>query len=947
MAARDHTELLERHAELHGVAAMIERACGGSGRAAVIEGEAGIGKSALLAEACERGIAAGMTVLSARAGELEREFAWGVVRQLFDQHLASSPGPRRAALFTESASLARPVFGLEAGMPPAAEVSFSTLHGLYWLTVNLAQQAPVLLAIDDLHWADRPSLRYVLHLASRIADLPILLVTAARPVGSEPATHAELLARLSAAPAVASIRPAPLSRAACEELVRDRLSPEADEELCAACHDMSGGNPFLMGALIEALASEGADPTGAGAAQVRRMTPEAVSRSVLVRLAALPTGALAVARAIAVLGARAEFRRARRLADLQPDEAAAIARALARARIVRGDAVVEFVHPLVRAAVYADLSAAERSRWHERAAELLAAESAPLEELTPHLLASLPDGNQRTVERLREGAAQAQARGAPEVAADCLTRALAEPPEGETRALVLFELGRVKAMQDPASAVADLTEAFAGGLGGSRHAAIALALGETLTLCGRLAPAIDAFAGGLRELGDAPSELRAPLEAGLLAAARWEPAAQTQRHRRLADLRRRAGTPEQLDPLLHAQLAIELSAEGADRDAAIHHARETLAAADELTASASAVPEAALVLTFADLVEEAWRAVDARLALARRTGWPLGVATASTCATLTALYRGSISEAIASARGAMTPGAEIRLAPVTVGFLVEALIERGDTKSAFDELAERRLDGDLPAAWATTPLLLARGRLHAAAGDHRRAIRDLLATGERADAWGVVNPAMTPWRSSVAVSLAAVGERSEAIRRATEELDLARRWGTRRAIGVALRAAGLARGDRDGLRLLRESAGVLEGSPAPLEHARALTDLGAMLRRLGERAEAREHLRRGLDIAHRCGAIALADRARDELTVAGARPRRDALRGRDSLTISELRVAELAAQGRTNNQIAQALFVTPRTVETHLTSTYAKLGIASRRELPGALEAQSRQQLEP
>ncbi len=198
---------------------------------------------------------------------------------------------------------------------------------------------------------------------------------------------------------------------------------------------------------------------------------------------------------------------------------------------------------------------------------------------------------------------------------------------------------------------------------------------------------------------------------------------------------------------------------------------------------------------------------------------------------------------------------------------------------------------------------------------------------------------MTPWRSSAAVSLAAVGQRAEALRLAGEEVALAKRWGARRSIGVALRAAGVASGDRAGLVDLNEAVTVLTDAPAPVELARALTDRGALLRRLGDRAEAREHLRRGLDLAHRNGALALAERAREELIIAGARPRRDALRGRDSLTASEHRITTLAAQGRTNNQIAQALFITPRTVETHLTSAYAKLGISSRRELAAALES--------
>jgi DNA-binding NarL/FixJ family response regulator len=155
---------------------------------------------------------------------------------------------------------------------------------------------------------------------------------------------------------------------------------------------------------------------------------------------------------------------------------------------------------------------------------------------------------------------------------------------------------------------------------------------------------------------------------------------------------------------------------------------------------------------------------------------------------------------------------------------------------------------------------------------------------------------------------------------------------------VALRATGLVQGGRDGIERLREAAAVLEHAPAPLERARVLIDLGAALRRTGERRAARELLRSGLDLAHQLGGLALADRARRELRIAGARPRRDALRGRDALTPSELRIARMAAEGLTNRQIAQALFVTLRTVELHLTNAYAKLSIGNRTQLGEALD---------
>ena len=326
--------LLERGSELAGLTAVVDSARRGSGRLAVIQGEAGIGKTALLQVACEYARATQMTVLRARGGELEGEFAWGVVRQLFDPLLASSDD-RSQDLLSEAAVLARPAVGLQTSPAAGVAVSFSTLHGLYWLTVNVAQRTPTLIAVDDAHWADRPSLRFLVHLAARLAGLPVTCLVVTRPVGTEPSADTELLARLARGDGAELFRPAALSDQSSAELVRGYLSPEADEDYCLACHEMSGGNPFLLRSLIDALAAEGTDPTMAGAARVRRMTLEAVSHSVLVRLAALPPGALKLARAVSVMGAQAQLRHARRLAKLGADEAAVATGALARAGILR------------------------------------------------------------------------------------------------------------------------------------------------------------------------------------------------------------------------------------------------------------------------------------------------------------------------------------------------------------------------------------------------------------------------------------------------------------------------------------------------------------------------------------------------------------------------------------------------------------------------------------
>jgi DNA-binding CsgD family transcriptional regulator len=692
------------------------------------------------------------------------------------------------------------------------------------------------------------------------------------------------------------------------------------------------------------LADEELRGIGVTVEHVRRMTPAAVSASILLRLARLPADATALARALATLGAGAPVHTARRLAGLAVDEAAECAAALIRAGILVDDRTLGFVHPLVRSAVLGDLAGPERSRWHHRAARLLADESAPLDRIATHLVQSIPSSDPWTVEQLRRGAADAGARGAPDVAADYLHRALAEPPHEAIRGEVLYELGQVQLLQDPVAAAANLHDALEFAQEPDRRANIALALGDALTLVGRLADAIPVFGAGIAELGlDRPTELRASLEAALLGTARWEPSAQALRHELVAEIRKRADAGTPLDPRLHGQLAVEATAEGTDLDAAVRHARAALSA-PELHASAatSGLHEPMLVLAFADLAEEARNAFDEWLANARARARPLATVLGATTASLACLYRGAVSEAVAHAWSAANPGVEIWLSPVSVAFLVEALIERGDLDAAHQELTARGLDGELPIAWATTPVLFARGHLHAALGDHAAAIADLTATGTRAEAWGVRNPAMQPWRSSLATSLAQIGERKQAIALAEEEVELARRWGTPRAIGVALRAAGVAHGGDHGIALLRDAVNVLESSTAPLEHARALSDLGSSLRRAGLRTEAREHLRKALHLAHQLGGMHLADRARNELTIAGARPRRDALRGRDALTPSELRVAQLAGDGHTNREIAEHLFITLRTVEAHLTSTYGKLEITSRQQLTAALASSTR-----
>jgi DNA-binding CsgD family transcriptional regulator len=241
------------------------------------------------------------------------------------------------------------------------------------------------------------------------------------------------------------------------------------------------------------------------------------------------------------------------------------------------------------------------------------------------------------------------------------------------------------------------------------------------------------------------------------------------------------------------------------------------------------------------------------------------------------------------------------------------------------------------AAHSTALMLEARGRARQVAGRTADAVSDLRAAGEIFDGLGLHNPNATSWRSALALMLRN-SQREEALCLIGDELEDALRIGNPRAIGVALRARGIAIGGSDGRADLEEAVAVLKASPARLEYARALVALGSHMRRTGARSAARERLRAGLDIAVATGAERLAEHAHAELEASGARLRRERITGRDALTPSELRVANLAAEGLTNAEIAQALFVTPKTVDTHLSHAYSKLGIGTRRDLGAALE---------
>jgi DNA-binding CsgD family transcriptional regulator len=304
--------------------------------------------------------------------------------------------------------------------------------------------------------------------------------------------------------------------------------------------------------------------------------------------------------------------------------------------------------------------------------------------------------------------------------------------------------------------------------------------------------------------------------------------------------------------------------------------------------------------------------------------------------------RGALVEAEADGRAALEtlPHRAVWFRPAAHGWLAQILVERG----AVDEAAELldAVEATVAAdAFSRAPLLRGRALVEAARGDHRAALAHALELGAALAAFGHTNPPASypAWRSLAALEQHALGETQDALALAQEEVELARAWRVASTLGRALRIRGLIEGGDAGIGLVREAVAVLEPSPARLEHAYALADLGAALRRANHRAEAREHLRNALELAQRSGATLLAERAHEELIATGARPRRIVQTGAAALTPSERRIAAMAAEGLSNREIAQALFVTLRTVEMHLSNAFRKLGVSSRTQLAAALTA--------
>ena len=849
---RKTSGLLERDAEVAILRARLDGAANGRGAMTAVIGPAGIGKSSLLAVARGHAAENGFLTLAARGGELERDYGFGIARQLFERPVAELPAARRRAVLGGAAARAAPAVGLEAQPGAELEESYAVLHGLYWLAANLSQRCPCLLLVDDLHWSDAASLRFLAYLRLRLDSHPIAVVVASRPAIESPDPLA--LEQVIGAPEVAHLTPSSLSPQAVGALLEAVLE-DAHDDVVRSVFASTGGNPFLC-----RLAA-------AGIAEGRNLTTDSSAALITRRIGSLDEPSAALARAVAVLGTNVAPTRAAALAGLEIPAAMAAADGLARRGVFAPGPVLEFTHPLVRAAVREGIAPLERGRLHARAAELLRAGSASEELVAVHLLSAPPDSVPRSAETLHAGARAASSKGDPATAAAYLRRALVEPLPVEQRAAIELELGEVELRGgDPHRAIEHLEPARSAvqGVEQRLRATRLLALARMST--GDFEPAVDLLRAAADEASPGDPELAMMLEGELFQCGMMLPATYQEVTARLATKSPEVDghTPGERSLLTAFATSACIRGESAERVRELAQRAFDRGLLQDRGPYSVVWTNAAYPLVFAEGFAVAAPIVRAAMQGAVQDADPLRFVRALTVSAMLRMKQGDMREAESDARRAVELGREIATPAALLASwpLAEALVERGGTQGP-DQVLAVPAEADritFMAGWAA----IARARLQLLHRRTHQAVAELRKLQEREAGWNAWNPAMFPYRSMLALALWRKGDIEEARTVAASELELSRRWGAPGALAASLRTLGLVSGD---LEMLQQSAAIAEGSGAELEHARSLYELGSATRRDGRRSQAREPLYAAMEKAHRCGATVLAARAREELVI--------------------------------------------------------------------------------
>jgi len=939
-----HENLLEREHEMEVIDAALSAARAGSGRVVVIEGEPGIGKSALLRVARRRALDAGMLVLYASVDDVGSASELGAAVKLFEPVLAGLSAARRRAVFAGRARPAAELFdGSEPDRPSGdAGRRHMLVASLRALLANLVLHSqgsrttrPALVVLDDAHLSDEASLRFLCHLGTYLEVMPVTMLVAARCHGPLH-TRAHLVKLVEDRRVAHRLRLRLLSMGASERLVED-LWPESDAAIRCSCALSAGGNPFYLAELIDAARSADLSGKASGAETIARLAPGSLVDSVKLRLAELPVKAADLAVAVAVLGNGATLARAAALVRMSEESAERAATTLVDVHILAGDDPLRFLYPVLGSLVSASIPASTSSRLHRRAAELLDAEDGAVELIVDHLLCCRPAADPKVVDLLVGAAAQSEERGEHRVSRQLLERALAEPPEPERRPLVLVRLALSAASAGSADAPALLREALVSVPEPTQRARLFAALAQLEYAKSDLDAAVGAAEAALADL-DPTDPLAGEVLTIRMAIGDVGGGAERPGSGSVAALAGVAGRPDS-EPG-HLALAAAAGAFAGSPAAEVYEsARAALAGLGENDGFHGVITAAAVMaLLFVGALDEAAAFIEPRAKEAQQSGSPITRTLCGHWETELRYRQGRLDDAVIAGRKtlqACEDGWDM-CRPWVLPALCHAYLDLGETMLAAELLAGSELEGD---SIADLALQTTCGRVDLERGDPESALGQFVRVGEAAERCALP-PTVLPWRTWAVAASLQLDDRSSARELAFAQLDHARRLGSAVTLGMALRVAAIATGGAPGVDLAAESVSVLEGSAAALERAKALVDFGALLRRSGQSKASRVPLRAGFELAESLGAGPLAKRARQELSAAGGR--RGPLRGRTGsgvLTPGERRVAVLAAQGLSSPEIAHVLYLSVRTVDWHLYHVYRKLGIASRRQLAGSLAA--------
>jgi DNA-binding CsgD family transcriptional regulator len=705
--------------------------------------------------------------------------------------------------------------------------------------------------------------------------------------------------------------------------------------------------------LLRGLKTERVRPRASEVRRVRAIGGIAARPAVTRRLGLLGERAWLAARALTVLGENARRDDLAATAGIDAAGLEDTLGVLADAGVVTSGEPLSFVHPLVAEAVRGSLSGPERARLHQAAVQALSWRGASARELAPHLVAGEVRAYPGAAGILRDAARWALGAGAPEAAVTYLGRVL-EELGGEELAPSLLDLGRAKAQAGDQTAADDLQRAVALARDARTRALARVALSDAYVIVGNYARSAQVLDEGIDEIAAEDRELARRMEAYLLASTLMAgtsafPASMPAR----LDSARAVGPPRTVaDRMLLASLAFEEWIGGAAATEVVAVADRALVTDEVLSAEGpAALPYylAIAAMAFCDQLERAAAVTTLALARARASSSLTGFVRASGWRAYANLAMGRLVEAEADAGAALASAEYLSYDPGTAiarVWLAGSLTAQGRLAEASSALAG--IPGEGPPNLITYLVIATRAMLHLAREDYQAAASDLegyralRASSDGLAPWRRPTVGPFPFRSLYARALIGLGDLDAARALIAEELALARALGTHRAVGMTLHAASLLEHGDAQLRLLREATGELARSQSRLEYATALCDYGAALRRANRRTDARVPLNAALQIARDARARPLQDRAAQELKATGARVSRPQASGIDALTASEQRIAAMAAAGMGNRDIAQALFITVKTVETHLAHVYQKLSLTGRSQIPAALNAHGR-----